>query len=149
MEKGRKKKMDEKEEFIKKYHIEWKYSSVLVLYNLYLIKAMEIAEAVEDGLVIDVSEAMIALEELKKIKAFLLLIKKESKRKEDMFDISELIHFPECKLENGKLEGRMESAVNAAKKWVDDYNKKNKLENQFKYEVGIYLLLLCKKEIFF
>lgn len=147
MEKGRKKKMDEKEEFIKKYHIEWKYSSVLVLYNLYLVKAMELAEAVEDGLVIDESEAIIVLEELKKIKDFLLLIKKESKRKEDMFDISELIHFPECKLENGKLEGKIESAIKAAKRWIDDYN--NKLENQFKYEVGIYLLLLCKKEIFF
>lgn len=139
--------MDEKEEFIKKYHIEWKYSSVLVLYNLYLVKAMELAEAVEDGLVIDESEAIIVLEELKKIKDFLLLIKKESKRKEDMFDISELIHFPECKLENGKLEGKIESAIKAAKRWIDDYN--NKLENQFKYEVGIYLLLLCKKEIFF
>lgn len=147
MKKGRKKKMDEKEEFIKKYHIEWKYSSVLVLYNLYLVKAMELAEAVEDGLVIDESEAIIVLEELKKIKDFLLLIKKESKRKEDMFDISELIHFPECKLENGKLEGKIESAIKAAKRWIDDYN--NKLENQFKYEVGIYLLLLCKKEIFF
>lgn len=141
--------MNEKEDFIKKYLIEWNYESILALYNLYLIKAMKVAEDIEDGLVVDESEAIIILKELENIKRFLTLIKKETKIKEDMFDISELINFPDCKLENGKLEGKIESALKAARKWIQDYNKDKKLEDQFKYEVGIYLSLLCKKEIFF
>lgn len=139
-----------KEEFRNKYHIGWNYESILCLYDLYLIQSLKLAEDLEDGIVLDDSESIIILHELKVIKECLDQIRKERQLESGFFEVSELISFADCKLVHGRLEGNtFHAAIHAAKKWVEHYQTYNREKDLFKYEVGIYILLLCEEEVFF
>lgn len=133
-----------KEEFCNLYCVNWNYESVLVLYDLYYLLALDMAENMVDGIMMDEIETAYALQELKQIEQFLLEIKKENNLKLNCFEPSELVSFPNGQLKDGKMVGESDMAVQAATKWV---NKENR--DQFLYEAGVYILLLCGQEVFF
>ena len=123
------------------------YHYAYMLYVLYLIAAMQLAEDVEDGLCIDEMEAVILLENLSEAEGLLKYYRERMDMKYAGFDIAEKITMKGCRLEQGKIVGSVEDAARIAGMWIRDYHDDR--VNLFISEVGIYILLFLQKEIDF
>lgn len=139
----------EKSDFLLNYKITWNYDSILSLYYLFLIDSVKLAEEIKDGIVVDELEAEVVLNNLSLSLHYLKEIKKEEKKNLNCFDLLEEIKFEGCELKNGMLIGNEKVAITIAKKWIKTYQSTKDDRYLFRYEVGVYILLLCNEQVLF
>jgi len=137
------------------------YYLALGIYYMYLNDAMEQAERVEDGEIFDETEIAVLLLGVKTAFEAVDFFKKRLGLEFKSFDITELITLQGCTLEKGKIKGDTGQAVSTARMWLRHFfNNKNdlfrygkQLSKQdvgrfyFLYEVGVYILFLCREEV--
>ena len=141
----------------------YSYHIALGFYYAYSKEAYVLSEMVQDGEIFDDLEACAVVRNLEIAKRTYEHFRNKLFPDLAVFDTSETIMFQGCKLEYGKLTGQSEEAVKIAKKWLNQFYKKNssyeKIEKLldtnrktvsgivFLYEVAIYILYLCNETV--